>query len=301
MNRPLTIAYITAREDPHIEWFLQSLRPQINEDDNLSVLIVDALADERGLKTWNTITDADWHFQHTLPKPTVWQGKFRITKDNWWAASNARNTALLLAETEWIAFLDDRCVLMPGWLAAIRRAMHFGYAVCGTYEKRVNMTVKDGVIVHGGTIIGEDTRVGSDNGVVRAPGEWFFGCTNALPLDWALAVNGYDETCDGLSMEDVIFGLMLQNNGYPICYDRRMKIVEDRTPEQIGKPMRREDKGVSPKDKSHTMLAMLRDLKRAMHQWDLREIKKSLSEGHEFPIPKEPTNDWYDGQPLSEM
>ena len=235
--KSLTIAYITSRSEPMFNWFLDSLSRQVGKD-SAKVIIVDSLKQERPI-TGDGIV-------HVEPKPSIWQGKYRITKTDWWAVSNARNTALCLCETDWIAFLDDRCVLMPGWYDCLKQAIRHGYAVCGSYEKRAGMTVESGVIKHGGTVTGEDARIGNDNGVVRVPGgEWMFGCNFALPLEWALQVNGVDQTCDGLSMEDAIFGLQLQNNGFPIMYDKRMKIVEDRTPEHCGPVMRREDKGES--------------------------------------------------------
>lgn len=305
--KSLTIAYITAREKPEFEWFFSSLLMQMKGTLPIAVIVIDTregersgLTIERGSLGHSAIRFPN-PLLHIKPKPTIWQGKHRITKEDWWAASNARNTAICLCKTEWIAFLDDRCVLMPTWLKAIKDAMKYGYAVCGAYEKRHGMTVENGIIKHGGIITGEDTRIGLNTQAVKAPGQWFFGCTTALPLEWALAVNGYDETCDGISMEDVIFGLMLQNNGYPIAYDKRMKIVEDRTPDQLGKPMRREDKGISPDDKSHAMLHMLSQAKRATHQWNLSEIREKVLKGEPFPIPTGPTHDWYDGQPIAEF
>ena len=91
-----------------------------------------------------------------------------------------------------------------------------------------------------------------------------FGCTFALPLEWALQMNGFEEGCDGLSMEDVIFGLMLKNNGFRIDYDPQMRMIEDRTEGEIsaghgvGRRFEaRQDKGVSnPKaTRSHKPLA----------------------------------------------
>ena len=134
-----------------------------------------------------------------------------------------------------------------------------------------------------------------------AHGQWFFGCTSAAPLEWALAINGYEERMDGLSFEDVIFGLMLTNAGYPLRYDPRMKIIEDRTPAELGTPPRRTDKGISPNDKSHAALQQFGSLKRAGHQWDLRAVRAKVLAGEPFPIPTGPTTDWYDGQPLAEF
>ncbi len=292
----LTIAYITSRTKPEIGWFFDSLAAQMLSKDEIQIIVVSSNIIKPAPPYPEQLLPPLW----THPKPTIWQGKHRVTKEDWWAASNARNTAICLCKTDWIAFVDDRCVLLPGWINSIRQAMKHGYGVCGSYEKRTVITVENGVIKHSGIVIGEDGRVGNPTGVVKAPGEWAFGCSVTLPLEWMLTINGYDETCDGLSMEDVIAGLMLQNNGFPLMYDMRMKMIEDRTPEHSGPAMRREDKGVSPNDKSHAMLNMLRYLKSAMHIWNptlnLRELRSHVLNGGEFPAPEQKQyTDWYDG------
>jgi hypothetical protein len=297
--KPLSIVYHTSRTSPRLKWFFDSLNLQAGTEP-ISVIIVDLWAHDAERVT-NYKKIAGREITVTVPKPTIWQGKHRVTKEDWWAASNSRNTGICLCKTEWIAFLDDRSVLLPGWLNSINDAMTHGYAVCGSYEKVHHMIVEEGKVISYEETDGKDSRKGDPKGAVKAPGEWWFGCTNALPLEWALTVNGWDETCDGLSMEDCIFGLMLQNNGFPIFYDQRMKILEDRTPGQLGTPMRREDKGKSPDDKSHKMLAMLRGLKRAAHQWDLRKVRDLVLNGNPFPISTEPKVDWYDGQPINEL
>lgn len=300
--KSLTVAYITSRPEPEPRWFGESLL-------NMATGPIDVIAVDKNLlfeartQQWKNL-----RVRHVPPKPTVWQGPHRLTKADWWAASNARNTALCLCDTEWIAFVDDRSVLVGGWMEALEAAMAGNYAVCGPYQKRHSMTVEGGIIKHGGIITGEDNRVeyvkkywSALENPYPCPGSWWYGCSTALPLEWALQVNGYDETCDGLSGEDYVFGTMLQNNGYPIRFDVRMGIIEDRTPAKLGPVMKREDKGVSPNDKSHALLDMLKDLKRARHPWDLRQIRAHLRTGLGWPRPTWPTKDWYDGQPLSEL
>lgn len=303
----LTIGYITSRPSPRLEWFFDSLKRQTKPDDEIEIIIVDKFAGDDA-RTENHKRLAGRPIIITAPKPTIWQGKYRITSEDWWAASNSRNTVFCLASHPWVACLDDRCVLLPNWLNCVRDAQKHGYAVCGTYEKGFDLVVENGHIVsfveprdETGKLSAKDSRLNEKGLVMTAPNlcppNWFFGCSFALPLEWVWAVNGQDETCDGLSMEDVIFGLMLKNNGYPICFDPRMRIVEDRTPNQIGSPMRREDKGKSPDDKSHAMLAMLRDSKRAMHHWDLKKISEQVKAGQPFPEPeKKKYFDWYDGE-----
>lgn len=237
------------------------------------------------------------------PKPTIWQGEARITKEDWWAVSNARNTGICLCRTEWIAFLDDRCVLMPTWLQAIRNAMEGSYAVCGTYEKRHNMTVENGVIKNGGIVTGRDNR---DNGREPFPrnvdGGYWYGCTNALPLEWALNIGGFPEDkCDGLSFEDIPFGMLLRNNAYPIKFDPTMKMIEDRTPEKLGPVMKRSDYGVSPNDKSHEVLKIFRQAKTSLNSWPIRDVREKVLRGEPFPPPSASHNEWFTGRPIVEL
>lgn len=311
--KSLTIAFVTSRNQPMARWFVDSLNQQCRQHSEIRSVRSGPNAVTRircfGL---DNVEYLAIDFQSTSgirrydPKPTVWQGPHRLTRDDWWAMANARNTALALCQTEWIAFLDDRCVLCPGWLDAISRAINDNYAVCGAYEKRHNMKVENGVIVEPGTVSGQDHRLlhireRGLNVPYACGGEWWFGCSTALPLEWALQINGYDESCDSLGMEDVIFGLQLQNAGYPIRYDPAMMIIEDRTPDHSGPIMKRTDKGTSPNDKSHALLAKLRHLKRSTNLFDLRELRDLACRGEPFPIPTGPTIDWYDGQPLAEM
>lgn len=292
--KSLTVAYITAREKPCISWFVDSLAKQVKRSDPIEVIIVDLHAEKRNWKLGNNV-------RHVEPKPTVWQGKHRVTKENWWSASNSRNTAICLCRTEWIAFLDDRSVLLPGWLEAVKRAQAGNYAVCGAYEKRTGITVEKGVIRHAGIITGQDCReqhmiTEKVKNPMPAHASWWFGCSNAVPLEWALDINGYDEICDGAGFEDVFFGFMLANNGYPMKYDRLMKIIEDRTPEHITDSMKKTDKGVSPNDKSHKLVEMLKDRKNCMHGVNLREVRQQVLAGRPWPPPWGPEKDFYDGQ-----
>lgn len=297
--KSLTVVYTTARHEPRVEWFLDSLSRQA--DPATQVIIVDPFRAEA--------RNSNVRIVH--PKPTVWQGPHRLTKEDWWAASNARNTAICFCETEWIAFVDDRSVLQPTWIEGVRAAMEGLYVVCGPYEKVHNLVVESGRIQSYNKIDGMDSRLEyvlehyahhkSLSNPYNAPGEWTYGCSLALPLEWALQVNGFDETCDGSSGEDYIFGLMLQNNGLPIKYDTRMGILEDRTPGTLNPVMIRRDKGVSPADKSHWLLNKLKTQKKAIHQWDIRQVRAVAMAGRGFPVSSWPNKDPYDGQPLAEM
>ncbi len=308
--KTLTVAFITSRHEPRVEWFLDSLA--IQADPGTQVIIIDPYRPEG--------RNSNVRIAH--PKPTVWQGPHRLTKADWWAASNSRNTAICLCETEWIAFVDDRSVLKPTWVEAVRAAMADWYVVCGPYEKVHNLQVSGPRVVglsrpeydftwDGKKTDGKDSRVQyiEDHYLqhkhlcnpYEAPGEWTYGCSLALPLEWALQVNGFDESFDGASGEDYIFGLTLKNNGFPIKFDLRMGMIEDRTPGHLGPTIIRQDKGVSPNDRSHWLLNKHRTQRRSQHQWDLRQVRAAAITGHGFPVPSWPNRDPYDGQPLSEM
>jgi len=301
--KSLTIIYTTARQEPKIEWFLDSLASQLGKE-QVSVIVV-WYDQPKEIYAPDNIS-----LRYTAPKPSVWQGAARLTKQDWWAKSNALNTGIALARTDWIACVDDRCVLLPGWLNSIREAMVGRYAVCGSYEKRHGLKVEAGQITDPGTMDGTDVRSpkGRDhrellrNHVVKCVGGWWFGCCNALPLGWALAVNGYSEDlCDGLGMEDVCFGLTLEHSGFEIRYDPRMKAIQDRTPGELGKPMIRRDFGTSPDDKSHALLKKFQNAKTSGNSFDIRKLRESVLRGEPWPKPSAIDRDWYTGTPLAEM
>lgn len=300
MRYSLTVIYTTSRNQCAFAWFTESLKSQLNGGEKVHVIMVDGTYDARYHDDFK-VEEGSVTVQSVCPKPTIWQGPDKITSQDWWAKSNALNTGIALCQTEWVALLDDRCVLTPGWLQAIREAMDKDYyAVCGAYEKRKGMQVENGKITVEGEVIGRDGREGSGKRGC-GPG-WWFGCTGALPLEWVLKVNGWPEDyADGLSFEDVLFGHLLDNNGFPIVFDPAMKIIEDRSPEFIGTPMRRTDKGVSPNDKSHKVLDIFRSLKTSGNSYDLRALRESVLAGNPFPTPTASHVDWFDNQEIKDM
>jgi hypothetical protein len=290
--KSLTVVFITARKEPCFEWFWDSLCPQIKVGEIVDVIVVDLHCEEPGRVEG---------FLRVPPMPNVWQGPHRLTNCDVWAIATAKNTALCLARTEWIAYCDDRAVLGDHWLESVKEAMRGEYVVTGSYEKRTGMIVENGKIVDYGTLIGDDHRAAiyPKDRAVKCKGSQLFGVTQALPVEWLLRVNGFDETCNGLGLEDCMLGCMLVNNKRRVRYDYRMHLTEDRTGNGVA-PIKRKDKGVSPNDKSHALVALLEKQKKAIHDRDIRAIRETVLRGEPFPIPTTPTHDWWDGTPLAE-
>lgn len=294
MRHGLTIVYTTARKEPKFDWFLDSLINQLYPGEETRVICVDHYLPSKQTKLIlkGGVTCLTVH-----PKPSIWKGEHRLTKEDWWSKSNDLNTGIALCETEWIAFCDDRSLLGRHWLQSIRHAMDDTYAVCGSYEKRANMQVVNGVITEEGTLLGDDTR---SSGLYDF--DSWYGGSGALPLDWCLAVNGFSEDlCDSLGSEDSMFGVTLRNNGFPVKYDSRMRIIEDRTPGEIGGALKRADKGISPNDKSHAIVELFRHATVSHNSYYLRYMRDTILNGGDFPAPSASDRDWFDGQPVSEM
>lgn len=301
MIKSLTIVYVTARHEPKLEWFLDSLDRETGKDySNTKIIIVDTLL-------WSrkdiTLYNGDKNLIMVEPKPTIWQGKHRITKTDWWAKCNAMNTGIALCDTEWIAFVDDRSVLSRGWLQCVQDSMIHGYAVCGSYEKRANLKVENGEVLDGGELLGLDIR--TQRGFPHRTADWYGG-SGALPLEWCLRVNGFPEdVCDGLGFEDIAFGILLRNNHLEMRYDSRMRIIEDRTPTEIGGALKRASKP-SPNDdkyqaKDYRILAIMGASSTSGNSYDLTDLRQRTLRGEPFPPPTASHKDWFDGEEISQM
>lgn len=289
----ISIVYTTARPEPRIEWMLAGLATQAVTSDDVQLVIVDAL----GRSFSQLCRPAGWSEAPRVvsdvvsvrPKPSPWQGSHRLTKVDWWATANARNTGAVVADADYVAFVDDRCALGPRWLATAREAeRERASVVAGAYRKY------------------EDGRVTNDHREVRYPGGladcgggWLYGCSFAMPLEWYLEVNGQEEGCDGLSGEDYIMGLMLSNAGRRIDFRPGMLVIQDRS-SGTSHSLPRRDKGISPRDKSHAALARFGARRRTEFTPDLTELRRSIAAGCAFPGVDPGARDWYDGQPIGE-
>ncbi len=292
--KSLTIVYLTGRGDAaNYYWFVYSLARQLRGR-TVEVIRVDFDGPEFDGSQKMCVA----------PKPSIWQGKYKQTSEEWWAASNGRNTGIALCETEWIAFCDDRSYLAPSWLDSVEAAMEGNYVVCGSYEKRKDMVIYNGEVLNCGTLMSMDNRWEHAEKEqlpipYRCAGNWVYGCSLALPMEWALQVGGFEEALDGASGEDTAFGIMLANNGYPIYFDQRMHLVEDRTPTTPMRSFRREDYGTEPADKSHKALELFGSAKQTSNRHMLLQSRAAVLAGKPFPMNMGSQFDWWNGAPIN--
>lgn len=295
----LTVAYITFRKNNHIDWFYESLSRELKlTPGDARMVIVDYEWTDRTLVNLPCPL-----IRHTPPKPSVWQGKHRLTSKDYFAAANARNTALCLAPDGWIAYVDDLSILMPGWLAAVQRAMRENYIVLGAYKKVLNLALVDdpqrASFVEHPPGVDSRWKHGRPDAAVPAGGSWLYGCSCAMPVEALLKVNGWNEDCDGLGSEDYITGMAMEKFGYAFRYDRSMLTLESEEAHHLEPSLPRFDKGVSPHDKSHAILERTQRSLRPVGPGDIRAERDRVLRGEAFSIPTSPTHDWFDGTPLS--
>lgn len=293
----LSIAFITSRYEPRFQWFLESLKPQIRSGDDIEILWCDLHFTGEG-------TGTNPEYKHFAPKPCVWSGAWKLTKDHWWSKASSLNSAICHAAHQRVAFVDDRCILGDHWLQSVREADDKGRIVVGSYAKFHGMKVGGGKILEQGKPDGADgRRYPRDHQIKCDPGA-FFGCCWTAPLPYILEMNGVDERSHALGFEDVLTGMLFANNGHSIYYDGRFFVSQDRTPEECGPTMKRTSKERHPhdeSDKTWTALKTWAKEKRSNPDFDLAELREKIQRGEPFPHHNNlPAADWYDGMKIPE-
>lgn len=308
-----TIAYMTCRREPHIEWFLQSLARQCS-DVTQKIIIVDFYADEPGRREkFASFNTGGFELRHVTPKPSVFQGKHRLTKSNYFEASGARNTAVCLCEDDRIAFIDDLTVLSPEWYQCAKEACSRAGYTFGSYRKVLNLRVHDGMITgfsdnpHGHDA--RRSRVKQIDRPIACHPDWLYGCSLVAPIESILQSGGWPESlCGTLGYEDGAFSRVVRNRRDPTTFDGRMLTYESEEHHHLpGERFLRIDPCkcnpcTTPRDdKSHAMLRAVETATVLDNGYDIRALRKHVLSGGEFPIPTGPTHEWFTGIALGEL
>lgn len=348
----LTLCYVTSRREPHWEWFVTSLLAQTTPEQrrDIQVVFVDgklwypgarvlmekypsmsvmALAhhfyhDPRRRFDLESVVAKRFDYLHIPPKPCLMQGPFRLTARDFFCASNTRNTGIIAAAGEYVVFVDDLSVLMPGWMAQVWHAVLNGYCVCGAYKKVLKLTPNETGAAYEEFPPGVDTRWsrGSDTGIVPWTGGGLFGCSFGARTEDLLRIDGSEECCNGGGGEDYDMGIRLERAGAKIFYNRNMLTLESEEGHHDGEILPRERRVVS-RDKlpseydswpvhnqeekywsDHVLLNRVRyEGARIvpLRANGLREAREKFLNTGMVDIPAGPREDWRDGTPLEKL
>lgn len=323
----ISLIYLTNRIDCKLDWTIQSFANQYDGSVPVEWIIVDFWKDEQNIfhERANDIKHAmggNFQYQHVSPKPSPVQGQYKITKEEWFAASNARNTGCAYAKGIHLAFIDDLSYLGENWWKAVKRSYENKQVVAGCYAKVLGLNVE-----YGKRIAGENREVGKDARLRANPNSRFigggelFGCSFALPVETYCSVNGQDEILDTLGMEDYTFGIQLQKKGYSIWFDVDMYSEENEEMHGGGLVFKREDKLLTPEqyelarirlgcihrmggrtDSSHLFLDMLYSQKNPWsfgNNFNMADLWNMTIKN--YPLPTGEEKHWVDLQPFKDM
>lgn len=309
----ITIVYCTARDNPRFQWFADSLSNQIGDINHQLIIVDSRLWYMDRTDEFKSIINNRLSYIHIAPKLTVWAGPRRLTKRDYYALSNARNTALIHAIYSHVAFCDDCSVLSERWLHHHLEAAKNGICMAGPSIKYFNMNVENGKLVSHGDqcLLRADTRsnivskeIDEDTrDPIPVNSSWLYGCNFSVPLDKALSINGFDEEYDGQSnIEDCDFSLRLSHIGETIYYHRDCAIYESAEDHQ--RPWEVRQKEI---DGRWANEFRIKDCIKRKKNWALNYgrsligLRKHVHSGGFIPFSPEPTNDWRDNQILQEM
>lgn len=321
----LTVCYVTARRDNHVRWFFDSLHRELGARyDDTDVVVVDFWAEaQRPGEGWNA-READARraaypprfrgpaakLRVVPPAPNVWQGPFRRTRENFYAKSNALNTAVLHARGDHLLFLDDLGVLAPGFFGPVREARRYPRRIsCFAFDKHDAMEVSDGRILRSRPRQPrpQDDRLAAGSRPRRIAGPAAYGGALVVPMDVALAIDGWPQDCDGMRSQDSAFGLVAANAGFEVFYDPRAMVVEGADRHSDASVVMRGASAATiggkagGKTRKAVFLERCKGLRRFANYYGpggLRARRKEVLQGGPVPRILEPRVDWFSRVPL---
>lgn len=226
----ITIAYVTARLDPRLDLFFDSVYPQLQPTDQ--VILIDHWLDYYPSREPEVAKLLDDRFEllHLPPKPSIWRGPHRKTRRDFADTGAARNTALIVAKHSHIVFLDDMTAVHSKWRSFHADAAKEGIILSGQFKFGRDVKVlPNGHIFY--TQLKRDVRKDHQKSDERLKigGGWLFGSNTSFPMKYLLKVGGYDEFTARRGIEDCNLGVRLENAGYldKMFYDKNCIVYED--------------------------------------------------------------------------
>lgn len=151
-----------------------------------------------------------FYYQLLAPKPTVWRGPNRLTNNDYWDKSNASNTGIVVANNEYLVFIDDSTIVDRNWFVNVRQAMLMGVPFAGGYKYlKPGAKISDTGQILEGIVDSDDYRLRKYTYTqpCTEPGEQFGG-NMGLPAELAFRLEGYDEIMSGSGgLEDSEFSV----------------------------------------------------------------------------------------------
>lgn len=233
MNKKLSIIYVTCRRNPMFKWFADTIISQyLDGVVTDQIVFIDSFIhhEEGRAEKLRNIVDGRFEYLHIAPKPSIWRGKFRKTRSNFFDASATRNTGILVAEHDHIVFVDDLSALADGWINYHRKAADQKIVFCGAYDKVADIVIENNRIVsykgkncdnRGANQVGDQT--------FKIGGGWVFGQNVSFPFEFLEKINGYDEFLARRGCEDCNLGIRLELAGFgdSIFYNKNCLVIED--------------------------------------------------------------------------
>ena len=233
MGIKLSINYVTARKQPMFQWFVETLISQYESGVVTDqIVFIDSFVDyeEDRKEKLKKIVNGRFEYLHISPKPSIWIGKHRKTKINFFDVSATRNTGILVAEHDHIVFVDDLSALCDGWINHHRKAAEDKIVLCGSYKKVSKIVVENNKILSFKADL-EDARSPAQTGdeKISIRGGWAFGSNISIPVEFLEKINGYDEFFARKGCEDCNFGIRLELAGYAdrLFFNKNCQIIED--------------------------------------------------------------------------
>ncbi len=324
----ISIIYVTSRKESHFDWFLDGLKLQLQKNPiPVQTILVDFYCD----RNYWCACDIEGGVEKISPLPTPYQGKYRITKEDYFAAANAHNSGVVYSKYNYLVFIDDLTVLGEHWLEGIIEATKNKQIVFGAYQKHSEMVVESGKLISSKPdLTGIDNRWDycGDNDKVLIGAHYLYGCCFGMPTQLYFDLNGMNVACDAMGYEDSEFARRLERMNVQCYYDKRIYTIESVEGHQTGTVMKRIDPAL-PKEKyldvlsnfgiggssyppnitydeSHCMVDVTKQyssLKAWWNYFDLSELRDKIRRGEKITLEdmRYPPTHWFTRELISEM